>query len=103
MLAVDAVWADSVDEERSIAWVRKWSAAAEVFSNGGSYLNILGPTGDDEEELLRSSLGASNYDRLAAIKRKYDPDNMFRVNFNIPPTALPAGQDEVTAEHAVVV
>jgi len=50
-------------------------------SAGGAYVNMMMEEGDDR---VRASYG-ENYDRLAAIKRAYDPANLFRVNQNIAP------------------
>jgi len=52
------------------------------FSTGGVYVNLLSQ--DDGEERLRAAYG-SNYDQLVALKSKYDPTNLFRVNQNIKP------------------
>jgi FAD/FMN-containing dehydrogenase len=55
------------------------------FSRGGLYLNFPG-FGEEKEAMLRDAYG-SNYDRLAALKAKYDPGNLFRMTLNIPPAA----------------
>ena len=55
--------------------------ASTPFASGGAYINFL--TADDGDR-VRSGYGA-NYDRLAQVKRRYDPDNLFRVNQNIAP------------------
>jgi FAD/FMN-containing dehydrogenase len=65
------------------------SKEAERFSNGGGYLNIHA-LGNDENALVRASLGAANYERLSAIKSKYDPENLFRINANIVPVPVAA-------------
>ena len=57
----------------------------QPFSKGGSYLNFPG-FGEEKEAMLRASYGA-NYDRLVALKTRYDPDNLFRMNLNIAPRA----------------
>jgi FAD/FMN-containing dehydrogenase len=48
----------------------------------GVCVNFLG---DEGAERVRQSYGAEKYDRLPALKQKYDPDNFFRINQNIPP------------------
>ena len=53
------------------------------FSDGDIYLNFAG-FGEEKDDLVRASYGA-NYDRLAALKTKYDPGNLFRMNQNIKP------------------
>ncbi len=89
VLEFEAIWRDGEDEERCISWVRRMSKEAERFSNGGGYLNIH-VLGDDENALVRASLGEANYERLSAIKRKYDPENVFRINPNIVPARVAA-------------
>jgi FAD/FMN-containing dehydrogenase/pimeloyl-ACP methyl ester carboxylesterase len=64
-------------------WVRDAGASVRPFSTGGSYINFQ--TDDEDEARVRASYGA-NYDRLAALKRRYDPQNMFRSNRNVPPS-----------------
>jgi hypothetical protein len=47
---------------------------------------------DEGEDRIRQAYGADKYDRLKALKRKYDPDNFFRINQNIPPNNTPVGR-----------
>ena len=69
-------------------WVRSfWDAIAPWHQ--GVYVNFLG---DEGAERVRQSYGPEKYDRLQALKRKYDPDNLFRLNQNIPPTPLAASR-----------
>jgi hypothetical protein len=53
------------------------------FGQGGLYLNFAG-LGEEQETLLRAAYGG-NYERLVALKTKYDPSNLFRMNQNIAP------------------
>ena len=70
---------DGFDEERE--WSRDfWSALAPHHM--GVYVNFLMEEG---EERVREAYGAEKYDRLKALKRKYDPENLFRLNQNVPP------------------
>ncbi len=86
MYSLDGVWSDPADDARNIAWARAgWESAAPYAQAGRAYLNFPGH-GEDNAELTRSSFGA-NYRRLAAIKAKYDPQNLFRFNQNIQPEA----------------
>jgi FAD/FMN-containing dehydrogenase len=79
-------WEAPDDDERHIGWVREVTDAFEPFLTGGIYLNFMADVG---EERVRAGYGTGKYERLAAIKAKYDPDNMFRFNQNIAPA--PAG------------
>jgi FAD/FMN-containing dehydrogenase len=84
-LSYDSCWTDPNQNDHVIAWTREQIAAAEHYSPGGSYLNFPG-IGEDNESLVRKAYG-SNYERLAQIKRIYDPRNLFRMNQNIGPAA----------------
>lgn len=86
MYSLDGVWAEAADDQRNIDWSRRgWESAAPYAQAGRAYLNFPGH-GEDGADLTRSSFGA-NYRRLAAIKAKYDPQNLFRFNQNIQPEA----------------
>jgi FAD/FMN-containing dehydrogenase len=76
-------WTDPAQSEEAIAWGREFWAAMGRHSTGGVYLNFPG-LGEEKEDLVRAGYGA-NYDRLAALKAKYDPTNLFRMNLNITP------------------
>jgi FAD/FMN-containing dehydrogenase len=71
--------AEGFDEERD--WVREFWSALEPWHTS-VYVNFLG---DEGAERVRAAYGAEKYDRLKALKRKYDADNFFRLNQNIPP------------------
>jgi FAD/FMN-containing dehydrogenase len=79
--SIDAAWEDPRDDERQIAWTRGFAAAMEPHAMG-VYVNFLGNEGD---ERVRAAYGAGKYERLAALKAKYDPTNFFRLNQNIRP------------------
>jgi FAD/FMN-containing dehydrogenase len=86
MYSLDGVWSDAKDDAANISWARDGWKASEPYAQGDRiYLNFPGH-GEDGEELTRKAYGA-NYPRLAAIKAKFDPDNMFRFNQNIAPEA----------------
>jgi hypothetical protein len=70
---------DGFGEERE--WVRSFWSALEPWHEG-VYVNFLG---DEGPERVRQAYGPQKYDRLKALKRKYDPDNFFRINQNISP------------------
>ena len=70
--------AEGFEEERD--WVRSFWSALEPWHQG-VYVNFLG---DDEPARVLESYGPAKYERLRALKRRYDPDNFFRINQNIP-------------------
>ncbi|MGH3081926.1 MAG: FAD-binding oxidoreductase [Gaiellaceae bacterium] len=72
--------ADGFDEERE--WVRNFWTALEPWHTT-VYVNFLMEEGEDR---IRSAYGSEKWDRLKTLKRKYDPDNFFRLNQNIPPS-----------------
>jgi FAD/FMN-containing dehydrogenase len=72
---------DPADNERMIDWTRSYWSALHPYSAGGAYVNMMMEEGQDR---VRAAYG-EHYDRLAAIKRTYDPGNLFRVNQNIQP------------------
>jgi FAD/FMN-containing dehydrogenase len=75
------MWPDPADNEANTAWVRDYYAALAPNSEQGAYVNFL--SGDDQSK-VRANYGG-NYDRLVALKRKYDPGNLFHLNQNISP------------------
>lgn len=74
-------WTDPADDERNIAWVRAFHVALAPEVSERAYVNDLGEEG---EHRARLSYG-ENYARLLALKRQYDPTNLFRLNQNIDP------------------
>ena len=74
-------WADPADNERNIRWVRACHDALAPHLAHGVYVNDLG---DEGGQRVRDAYGA-NYPRLAALKARYDPDNLFLLNQNIAP------------------
>ncbi len=76
-----ACWTDSADDQANIAWADAFWQALRPHSRGAVYGNFLGQEGDQR---VRAAYG-HNHDRLLAVKRTYDPDNMFRMNNNIVP------------------
>jgi FAD/FMN-containing dehydrogenase len=79
-LNINASW-EAPDDARHIEWARALSAKMEPHAMG-VYVNFLGEEGD---ERVRAAYGAEKYERLAALKAKYDPTNFFRLNQNIRP------------------
>jgi FAD/FMN-containing dehydrogenase len=77
-----AQWLDPSESERHISWIRALWDRIEPFTAGNAYVNHI--AADDRPEKVRASFG-SNYDRLAQVKAKYDPENLFQVNPNVRP------------------
>jgi FAD/FMN-containing dehydrogenase len=82
LLGIVAGWEDG-DVEAHQGWVRAFWAETKPFARAGAYVNFLS---EDESARVRASYGP-NYDRLAVIKAKYDPANVFRFNQNIKPAS----------------
>ena len=80
-LVLMSVWMDPADTEANVAWTRESHAALQEHFSGGRWLNYLA---DDEGDAVRAAYGP-NYDRLVEVKRRYDPENLFRLNHNIAP------------------
>jgi FAD/FMN-containing dehydrogenase len=78
-------WADAALNHEAIAWGRDFWDAMGNYSTGGLYLNFAG-LGEEKEALVKAAYGA-NYERLAELKAKYDPGNLFRMNLNITPAS----------------
>ena len=87
----DANWAevivgvdpDPANNDRIVSWTKDYWDALHPYSAGGAYVNFMM---DEGQERVQATYG-DNYERLVAIKNKYDPTNLFRVNQNIRPTA----------------
>jgi FAD/FMN-containing dehydrogenase len=80
MVALGAVYESAEDSPMHEAWVTDFAAAFK--GDTGVYANFLGNEG---EARVREAYPGPTWDRLAAVKRRYDPDNVFRLNQNIPP------------------
>jgi FAD/FMN-containing dehydrogenase len=80
-LAVITRWTDPATASTHIDWARQTSDAMRPYTSGGVYVNYLGSEGADR---VRAAYGAK-YDKLVALKQKYDPTNLFKVNQNIQP------------------
>ena len=57
------------------------------YAMAGQYVNFLGHDDADAAQKALAAYGSAKFDRLVAVKRRYDPDNVFRINHNIPPPA----------------
>jgi FAD/FMN-containing dehydrogenase len=78
-----ATWQDPALDEEYIAWARDTAAALEPWSLGSGYVNYM--QADEPIERVRAAFGTDEFDRLQALKQRYDPENVLRRNQNIPP------------------
>lgn len=76
VLNITASWEDPDDDQVNVAWAREALEAMRSFSTGGAYLNFM--TEDEGADRTRAAYGDTMYERLAALKQTYDPDNLFR-------------------------
>jgi FAD/FMN-containing dehydrogenase len=84
-MVVTSAWSDPGNADRNIAWTRDLLNAMRPFAAQGAYLNYLG--GDEGADGVRAAYGAK-LARLTALKTKYDPSNLFRMNHNITPASM---------------
>ncbi len=82
-VSVMASWVDPADDDEHIAWARETTAAIEPWSVSGGYANYM--QADEPLERVRAAYGPESFDRLRALKKRYDPDNVLHRNQNIPP------------------
>ncbi len=83
MVNLAALYEKPDEKQTHEAWVTDFTAALKQNDNG-AYVNFLG---DEGESRVRDAYPGSTWDRLRAIKRRYDPTNLFRLNQNIPPAS----------------
>jgi FAD/FMN-containing dehydrogenase len=80
-----AIWESPDDDAAAIDWARRTTEIVEPRSlSGAGYANYA-PV-DETADRVRASFGNERFARLVAVKHRYDPDNIFRFNLNIPPT-----------------
>jgi hypothetical protein len=75
-------WESPSEAERNIRWTRELYDAMQPSLHAGIYVNALG---EDSEQRIRAAYRPKTYNRLVALKSKYDPTNLFRLNPNIKP------------------
>ena len=80
-LVILSLWTDAQDDAANIAWTRSFYTAMQPWSAKSVYVNALS---EDDSSRVREAFGG-NFDRLREIKTKYDPENRFQRNQNIPP------------------
>lgn len=79
---IAGMWPDPADNDANIAWVRGYYDETVAHSQLGGYINFMS---EDDESNASANFGA-NYERLAQVKRDWDPDNLFHLNQNIRPS-----------------
>jgi FAD/FMN-containing dehydrogenase len=86
-LLIVGIWLDPAAKANNVRWVRDLWGAMAPYSSGGVYVNYLGQEADEGADRVKSAYGAEKHARLVALKEKYDPTNLFRLNQNIKPSA----------------
>jgi FAD/FMN-containing dehydrogenase len=81
-------WADPAESEKNVQWTRDFFEAMRPFMTEGVYVNYLEDDGDPQ---AREAYGP-NYNRMVALKNKYDPTNFFRMNHNIRPSQITSAE-----------
>jgi FAD/FMN-containing dehydrogenase len=82
-----SMWADPAETDRNIDYTRRLAGAMKPWSTGAVYLNFIG---DEGRSRVEAAFGAEKFARLQQLKAKWDPDNLFHHNQNIPPApAIP--------------
>ena len=76
---------DPAESEKCVRWAREFWEAMRPFTTEGVYVNYLGQEADEGVERIKAAYGSQKYERLASLKKKYDPTNLFRLNQNIKP------------------
>jgi FAD/FMN-containing dehydrogenase len=79
---VAAMYADPGEKETHDAWVDGLARTLGKQNGAGGYVGFMG---DEDEDTIRAAYPGETWERLRAVKRRWDPDNLFRLNHNIPP------------------
>ena len=81
---ITTVWLDGDERaDEHVRWTREFHAALEPYTGGRVYVNFLG---DEGQSRVRAAYGEAKYARLAALKSRWDPANVFHLNQNIEPS-----------------
>ena len=91
LISIDGQWTDETDDDANVDWVRSTFAQLEEFGTGSVYLNFTGRAGEAPSAGVDSAFGR-NLQRLAEVKKAYDPDNLFNLNDNIAPDRSGGGR-----------
>lgn len=78
-------WPDPSEDMSRTAWVKGASDAMSLYAMAGQYVNFLGHDATDQRQKALAAYGPAKLERLMMLKRRYDPENLFRINHNIPP------------------
>jgi FAD/FMN-containing dehydrogenase len=84
-LNIYGFWSDPADDRARTAFIRALASDMEPFATGGRYINFLPEDDSEGPDHQEDAYGRASTQRLAALKRRYDPGNIFRLNHNIPP------------------
>ena len=82
VLVIQARWERNEESAVQIAWAKELRDRLAPYATGGAYANFLAA---DEAHRVSAAHGSENYHRLQELKSKYDPENAFRANPNVPP------------------
>jgi len=82
-MSIIAHWTDSQQDQANMRWAREVWTAAQPFVSDAVYSNHM--TADEPQKRIESAYGAEKYKKLARLKKKYDPENFFKLNHNITP------------------
>jgi hypothetical protein len=81
-LVIQARWERNEESAIQIAWAKELEDRLAPYATGGAHANFLA---EDESHRVSAAHGPQNYHRLQELKSRYDPENVFRVNPNVPP------------------
>jgi FAD/FMN-containing dehydrogenase len=79
-----SLWDNRADDQKNLRWARETWESMRPFFSDGVYVNEMGDAPESDAR-VREAYGADTYRRLAALKKRYDPTNLFRLNPNIKP------------------
>ena len=83
VLNIHGHWTEPAHDEAGLAWARGLFEEIAPHATGGAYVNFLS---DEGSERVKDAYPPAVWSRLVEVKRRYDPDNVFRLNQNIPPS-----------------
>jgi Berberine and berberine like len=84
-LIITSGWVDPAETDRNVEWARHFWEAMQPFTRDAVYVNYMDMR-DEEADRIKAAYGAEKYERLVALKNKYDSTNLLRLNKNIQPT-----------------